>query len=120
NYREHVAEGGAEVPWEPVVFMKATSSLAGPNDPVVIPNYAEELDGEVELALIIGKRAAYVPKERALEFVAVYALHNDYSERSFQLERGGQWVKGKSADTFSPVGPFLSTRDEVPKPDQLG
>ena len=119
NYREHVAESGAEVPREPVVFMKATSSLAGPNDPVVIPKNAEKLDWEVELAVIIGKRTAYVPKERALEFVAGYALHNDYSERSFQLERGGQWVKGKSADTFAPIGPFLSTRDEIPDPGNL-
>ena len=119
NYREHVVESGAEVPQEPVVFMKATSSLAGPNDPVVIPKNAEKLDWEVELAVIIGKKAAYVAKKRALEFVAGYALHNDYSERSFQLERGGQWVKGKSADTFAPVGPFLTTRDEIPDPSNL-
>jgi len=119
NYREHVVESGAEVPREPVVFMKATSSLAGPNDPVIIPKNAEKLDWEVELAVIIGKRAAYVPKACALEFVAGYALHNDYSERSFQLERGGQWVKGKSADTFAPVGPFLATRDEIPNPNNL-
>ena len=99
--------------------MKATSSLAGPNDPVVIPKNAEKLDWEVELAVIIGKKAAYVAKKRALEFVAGYALHNDYSERSFQLERGGQWVKGKSADTFAPVGPFLTTRDEIPDPSNL-
>jgi 2-keto-4-pentenoate hydratase/2-oxohepta-3-ene-1,7-dioic acid hydratase in catechol pathway len=119
NYREHVAESGAELPREPVVFMKATSSLAGPNDPVVIPKNAEKLDWEVELAVVIGKKAAYVAKEQALEFVAGYALHNDYSERSFQLERGGQWVKGKSADTFAPVGPFLTTRDEIPDPGNL-
>jgi 2-keto-4-pentenoate hydratase/2-oxohepta-3-ene-1,7-dioic acid hydratase in catechol pathway len=120
NYRDHAAESGAEVPREPVVFMKATSSLVGPNDPVVIPRNAEKLDWEVELAVVIGKKAAYVAKERALEFVAGYALHNDYSERSFQLERGGQWVKGKSADTFAPIGPFLATRDEVPDPGSLG
>jgi len=120
NYRDHAAESGAEVPREPVFFMKATTSLVGPNDPVMIPKSAEKLDWEVELAVVIGKKAAYVAKERALEFVAGYALHNDYSERSFQLERGGQWVKGKSADTFAPIGPFLATRDEVPDPGSLG
>jgi 2-keto-4-pentenoate hydratase/2-oxohepta-3-ene-1,7-dioic acid hydratase in catechol pathway len=99
--------------------MKATSSLTGPNDPVVIPKNAEKLDWEVELAVVIGKKAAYIAKEHALEFVAGYALHNDYSERSFQLERGGQWVKGKSADTFAPIGPFLATRDEIPDPSRL-
>jgi 2-keto-4-pentenoate hydratase/2-oxohepta-3-ene-1,7-dioic acid hydratase in catechol pathway len=120
NYRDHAAESGAQVPREPVVFMKATSSLAGPNDPVVIPKNAEKLDWEVELAVVIGKTATYIRKEQALEFVAGYALHNDYSERSFQLERGGQWVKGKSADTFAPIGPFLATRDEVSDPSRLG
>lgn len=120
NYRDHAAESGAEVPREPVIFMKATSSLTGPNDPVVIPRNAEKLDWEVELAVIVGKTAAYVTKEQALNFVAGYALHNDYSERSFQLERGGQWVKGKSADTFAPIGPFLATPDEVPEPGRLG
>jgi 2,4-diketo-3-deoxy-L-fuconate hydrolase len=120
NYRDHAAESNAEVPREPVVFMKATTSLVGPDDPVVIPRNADKLDWEVELAVIIGKKASYVPKDRALEFVAGYALHNDYSERSFQLERGGQWVKGKSADTFAPLGPFLSTRDEVPDAGHLG
>ncbi len=120
NYRDHAAESGAEVPREPVVFMKATSSLVGPNDPVVIPKNAKKLDWEVELAVVIGKRAAYITTEQALEFVAGYALHNDYSERSFQFERGGQWVKGKSADTFAPIGPFLATRDEVPNPGCLG
>ena len=113
NYRDHAAESGAEIPREPVVFMKATTSLVGPNDPVVIPRNAEKLDWEVELAVVIGKKAAYIAKEQALEFVAGYALHNDYSERSFQLEHGGQWVKGKSADTFAPMGPFLATRDEI-------
>jgi 2-keto-4-pentenoate hydratase/2-oxohepta-3-ene-1,7-dioic acid hydratase in catechol pathway len=119
NYVDHAAESGSEVPREPVVFMKATSSLTGPNDPVVIPKNAEKLDWEVELAVVIGKKAAYIAKEHALEFVAGYALHNDYSERSFQLERGGQWVKGKSADTFAPIGPFLATRDEIPDPSRL-
>jgi len=104
---------------EPVLFFKATSSLVGPNDALVIPRGAEKVDWEVELAVIIEKKASYVPREQAREFIAGYALHNDYSERSFQLERGGQWVKGKSADTLAPLGPFLATRDEVPKPDRL-
>ena len=109
NFRDHAAESGMEIPQEPVIFFKATTSLVGPNDPVVIPRNATKVDWEVELAVILGKEASYVPKERAHEFVAGYALHNDYSERSFQLERGGQWVKGKSADTFAPLGPFLAT-----------
>jgi 2,4-didehydro-3-deoxy-L-rhamnonate hydrolase len=119
NYRDHAAESSLEIPKEPVVFMKSTSSLVGPNDPVVIPKNAEKLDWEVELAVIIGKPASYITKAQALDFVAGYALHNDYSERSFQLERGGQWVKGKSADTFAPLGPFLATRDEVPDSGRL-
>lgn len=119
NYREHVAESGVQVPREPVIFMKATSSLIGPNDTVVIPKNAKKLDWEVELAVVIGKKASYITKEESFEFVAGYTVHNDYSERSFQLERGGQWVKGKSADTFAPVGPFLATRDEIPNPDNL-
>jgi len=109
-----------EIPQEPVIFFKATTSLVGPNDAVVIPRNATKVDWEVELAVILGKKASYVPKERAHEFVAGYALHNDYSERSFQLERGGQWVKGKSADTFAPLGPFLATGDEIPDPGRLG
>ncbi len=120
NYRDHAAESGMQLPSEPVLFFKATSSLAGPNDALVIPRGAEKVDWEVELAVIIEKEASYVPKEQASEFIVGYALHNDYSERSFQLERGGQWMKGKSADTFAPLGPFLITRDEVPKPDRLG
>jgi 2,4-diketo-3-deoxy-L-fuconate hydrolase len=119
NYRDHAAENGQAIPSEPVIFFKSTTSLCGPNDNVVIPRNASKLDWEVELAVIIGKRASYVPKARALEFVAGYALHNDYSERSFQLERGGQWVKGKSADSFAPLGPFLATRDEIRDPGQL-
>jgi 2,4-didehydro-3-deoxy-L-rhamnonate hydrolase len=114
NYRDHAKETGAEIPREPVIFFKATTSLVGPNDPVVIPRNAEKVDWEVELAVILGKKASYVTKEDALEFVAGYALHNDYSERSFQLERGGQWVKGKSADSFAPLGPFVATPDELP------
>jgi 2,4-didehydro-3-deoxy-L-rhamnonate hydrolase len=114
NYRDHAAETKAEAPKEPVLFFKATTSLVGPNDALVMPRNSSKVDWEVELAVIIGKRALYVPKAEALDFVAGYALHNDYSERSFQLERGGQWVKGKSADTFAPLGPFLATPDEVP------
>lgn len=120
NFHDHAAESGMEIPREPVIFSKATTSLAGPNDPVVIPRDATKVDWEVELAVIVAKKASYVSKERAQEFVAGYALHNDYSERSFQLERGGQWVKGKSADTFAPLGPFLATQDEIPNPGGLG
>ena len=120
NYRDHAAESGMQLPSEPVLFFKATSSLVGPNDALVIPRGAEKVDWEVELAVIIEKNASYVPREHASEFIAGYALHNDYSERSFQLERGGQWMKGKSADTFAPLGPFLATRDEVPNPGRLG
>jgi len=119
NYRDHAAETGQEVPKEPVIFFKATSSLVGPNDNVVIPKSATKLDWEVELAFVIGKEARYVAKQNALDHVAGYALHNDYSERAFQLERGGQWVKGKSADTFAPLGPFLATRDEIPDSGHL-
>jgi 2-keto-4-pentenoate hydratase/2-oxohepta-3-ene-1,7-dioic acid hydratase in catechol pathway len=119
NYRDHAAETGQAVPAEPVIFFKATSSLSGPNDEVVIPRGASKLDWEVELAFVIGKQARYVAKQDALDHIAGYVLHNDYSERSFQLERGGQWVKGKSADTFAPLGPFLATRDEIPDPGHL-
>jgi 2,4-didehydro-3-deoxy-L-rhamnonate hydrolase len=119
NYRDHAAETGSPVPAEPVLFFKATTSLVGPNDPVVIPQDAHKVDWEVELAVVIGVRASYVSQDRASEFVAGYVLHNDYSERTFQLERGGQWVKGKSADTFAPLGPFLATRDEIPDPGNL-
>ena len=113
NFRDHAAESKMELPKEPVVFFKSTTSLVGPNDSLVIPRNGTKVDWEVELAVVIGKRALYVPKESALAFVAGYALHNDYSERSFQLERGGQWVKGKSADTFAPLGPFVATPDEI-------
>lgn len=119
NYRDHAAETGQEVPTEPVIFFKASSSLSGPNDQVVIPKGSTKLDWEVELAFVIGKQARYVARQDALEHVAGYVLHNDYSERAFQLERGGQWVKGKSADTFAPLGPFLATRDEIPDPGHL-
>jgi 2,4-didehydro-3-deoxy-L-rhamnonate hydrolase len=119
NYRDHAAETGQEVPSEPVIFFKATSSLSGPNDEVVIPPGSTKLDWEVELAFVIGREARYVAKRDALDHIAGYVLHNDYSERAFQLERGGQWVKGKSADTFAPLGPFLATRDEIPDPGHL-
>ena len=114
NFRDHAAESGLPLPSEPVLFFKATTALSGPNDDVMMPRGAVKLDWEVELAVIMGRRASYVTEADALEYVAGYALHNDYSERSFQLERGGQWVKGKSADTFAPLGPYLVTRDEVP------
>ncbi len=113
NFRDHAAESKMELPKEPVIFFKSTTSLVGPNDSLVIPRNGNKVDWEVELAVVIGKKALYVPKESALRFVAGYALHNDYSERSFQLERGGQWVKGKSADTFAPLGPFMATPDEI-------
>ena len=119
NFRKHAVESGMAIPQEPVVFFKATSSLSGPNDPIVMPKNSKKTDWEVELAVVIGKRANYVAKEEALDFVAGYALHNDVSEREFQLEKGGQWVKGKSCDTFAPLGPYLVTRDEINDPNNL-
>jgi 2,4-didehydro-3-deoxy-L-rhamnonate hydrolase len=119
NYRDHAEETKAQPPKEPVLFFKATTSLVGPNDALVMPRSSFKVDWEVELAVVIGKRALYVPKEKALEYVAGFSLHNDYSERHFQLERGGQWVKGKSANTFAPLGPFLATRDEIPDAGNL-
>ncbi len=113
NYSDHARETNAPVPSEPIVFFKATSSLVGPNDDLIIPKNSEKTDWEVELAVVIGKKTSYVPEDQALNYVAGYTLHNDYSERAFQLERGGQWVKGKSADTFAPLGPFLATPDEI-------
>jgi len=114
NYRDHAAETKAQVPKEPVIFFKSTTALVGPNDGLVIPKNSTKTDWEVELAVVIKKRTLYVSKEDALDYVAGFALHNDYSERSFQKDRGGQWVKGKSADTFAPLGPFLATLDEIP------
>jgi 2-keto-4-pentenoate hydratase/2-oxohepta-3-ene-1,7-dioic acid hydratase in catechol pathway len=119
NYKDHAAETGAEIPKEPIIFFKSTTALVGPNDPLVTPRGSSKIDWEVELAVVIGKEARYVPEASALDHVAGYALHNDYSERSFQLERGGQWVKGKSCDSFAPLGPFLATPDEIPDPQQL-
>jgi 2,4-didehydro-3-deoxy-L-rhamnonate hydrolase len=113
NFRKHAEESGAETPKEPVVFFKATTAMCGPNDDLVIPRNSKKTDWEVELAFVIGKTAKYVSEKEALNYVAGYVLHNDYSEREFQLEKGGQWVKGKSADTFAPIGPYLVTPDEI-------
>lgn len=120
NFSDHAAESEMELPSEPVLFLKATSSLSGPNDQVLIPRGGTKVDYEVELAVVIEKRASYISRQEAAGFIAGYTLHNDYSERAFQLERGGQWVKGKSADTFAPLGPYLATADEVPDPSNLG
>jgi len=119
NYRDHAAETGAAVPSEPMVFSKAVTALSGPGDPVMIPRDSLKTDWEVELAVVIGSRAQYVEEDGALDCVAGYAVINDVSERSFQKERGGQFVKGKSCDTFAPLGPWLVTRDEVPDPQDL-
>jgi 2-keto-4-pentenoate hydratase/2-oxohepta-3-ene-1,7-dioic acid hydratase in catechol pathway len=119
NYASHAKESGMEIPSEPVLFFKSTTAIAGPNDDLVIPKGSKKTDWEVELAIVIGKRAGYVPKTEALDYIAGYMLHNDYSERTFQLEQGGQWVKGKSADTFAPIGPYLVTKDEIPDPGSL-
>src|ERR1700679_1162095 len=119
NYSDHAAESGMAVPVEPVVFMKATSSICGPNDGVVIPRGSKKSDWEVELGVVIGKPAKYVEEADALSHVAGYCVINDLSERAFQLEGTGQWVKGKSADTFGPIGPWLVTSDEVPDPQAL-
>lgn len=113
NYADHARETNAQIPAEPIVFFKSTSALVGPNDDLIIPRNSEKTDWEVELVVVIGKKASYVDEKDALDYVAGYALHNDYSERAFQLERGGQWVKGKSSDTFAPLGPWLVTKDEV-------
>ncbi|MBC7570934.1 MAG: fumarylacetoacetate hydrolase family protein [Spirosoma sp.] len=119
NYAKHAAETNAPTPAEPILFYKATTAICGPNDNVVIPKKSEKTDWEVELAIVIGKRASYVDLDNAMDYVAGYALHNDYSERAWQLERGGQWMKGKSADTFAPLGPYLVTKDDVPEPNAL-
>jgi 2-keto-4-pentenoate hydratase/2-oxohepta-3-ene-1,7-dioic acid hydratase in catechol pathway len=113
NYRDHARESGMAEPAEPVLFFKSTTAIVGPNDDVIIPKGSTKTDWEVELAVVIGKRASYVTEADAMNHVAGYVLHNDYSERVFQLERGGQWVKGKSCDTFAPLGPFVATPDEI-------
>jgi 2,4-didehydro-3-deoxy-L-rhamnonate hydrolase len=119
NFSDHAAESKMDLPKEPVIFFKASTAVVGPDDALVIPKGATKVDWEVELAVVIGKRASYVDDAKALDHVAGYALHNDYSERAFQLERGGQWVKGKSCDTFAPIGPFLATTDEIHDPQNL-
>jgi 2-keto-4-pentenoate hydratase/2-oxohepta-3-ene-1,7-dioic acid hydratase in catechol pathway len=119
NYAKHAAESGMDNPAEPVVFFKSTTALCGPNDNVTIPKSSEKTDWEVELAVVIGKKASYVEEEEAMDYIAGYCVHNDYSERSFQLERGGQWVKGKSNDTFAPMGPYFVTSDEITDPQNL-
>jgi 2-keto-4-pentenoate hydratase/2-oxohepta-3-ene-1,7-dioic acid hydratase in catechol pathway len=119
NYSDHAAESGMAVPPEPIIFMKATSAICGPNDGIEIPRASEKTDWEVELGIVIGKSAKYVDEAQALEHVAGYCVVNDVSERSFQIERSGQWTKGKSADTFGPIGPWLVTRDEIPDPQSL-
>lgn len=119
NYSDHAAEAGMAMPAEPVIFMKATSSICGPDDDVVIPRGSKKMDWEVELGVVIGKPGKYVEEADALSHVAGYCVVNDLSERAFQLEGTGQWVKGKSADTFGPIGPWLVTPDEVPNPQDL-
>ncbi len=113
NYADHARETGAEIPQEPILFFKSTTALCGPNDNVIIPKGSEKTDWEVELAIVIGKKAKYVSEEDAYDYVAGYCLHNDYSEREYQLERGGNWSKGKGCDTFAPLGPALVTKDEI-------
>ncbi len=119
NYRDHAEESGQPVPEEPVIFMKATSSLSGPDDPVIIPRGSEKTDWEVELAFVIGKEARYIEQADWADYIAGYCVCNDVSERAFQLEGTGQWVKGKSADSFAPLGPWMVTRDEIPDPQAL-
>lgn len=119
NYAKHAKESGMAIPKEPVLFFKATSAIVGPNDDVIIPKGSTKTDWEVELAVVIGNKASYVSEENAMDHVAGYVLHNDYSEREFQLEREGQWVKGKSCDTFAPLGPFMATKDEIADPHNL-
>lgn len=119
NYADHARETNAQVPKEPIIFFKSTTALVGPNDNVIIPKNSSKTDWEVELAVVIGKKASYVEERDAMQYVAGYCLHNDLSEREFQLERNGQWVKGKSCDTFAPLGPFLATPDEMSDVDNL-
>jgi 2-keto-4-pentenoate hydratase/2-oxohepta-3-ene-1,7-dioic acid hydratase in catechol pathway len=119
NYRDHAAESGQAVPAEPVLFMKSSTALSGPFDPILIPPESTKLDWEVELAFVIGRRSAHVSERSASEHVAGYTVMNDVSERAFQIERGGQWVKGKSSDSFAPLGPWLVTPDEIPDPHAL-
>jgi 2-keto-4-pentenoate hydratase/2-oxohepta-3-ene-1,7-dioic acid hydratase in catechol pathway len=119
NYVDHCHETNAPIPVEPIIFFKSTTALCGPNDDLIIPKNSEKTDWEIELAFVIGKKASYVAEAEAMQYVAGYCLHNDYSERAFQLERGGQWAKGKGCDTFAPLGPFLATQDEIADVDNL-
>jgi len=119
NYAKHAEESGMAIPKEPVLFFKATSAIVGPNDDVIIPKNSEKSDWEVELAVVIGKKASYVEEKDALDHVAGYVLHNDYSERAFQIEKEGQWCKGKGCDTFAPIGPFIVSVDEIKDPNNL-
>jgi 2-keto-4-pentenoate hydratase/2-oxohepta-3-ene-1,7-dioic acid hydratase in catechol pathway len=119
NYAKHAAESGMDVPQEPVLFFKASSAIVGPFDDIVIPKGSTKTDWEVELAVVIGKKASYVNEKDAMNHVAGYVLHNDVSERNFQIERSGQWVKGKSCDTFAPIGPYIATPDEISDPNNL-
>ena len=119
NYAKHAKETGANIPTEPILFMKSTTSLTGPFDQIVIPKNSVKTDWEVELAVVMGKKASYVSEQDAMQYVAGYVLHNDVSEREFQLERGGTWDKGKGCDTFAPLGPWMVTPDEIPNPHQL-
>jgi len=119
NYSDHATESKMQLPSEPVIFFKATTAIVGPNDDLIIPKNSIKTDWEVELAVVIGKKASYVDEAVALNYVAGYLLHNDYSEREFQLERAGQWVKGKSCDSFAPLGPYLATQDEIPDVNDL-
>ena len=119
NYVDHCVETGAPIPAEPIIFLKSTTALCGPNDDLIIPKNSEKTDWEIELVFVVGKKASYVEEDDAMDYVAGYCLHNDYSERAFQLERGGQWAKGKGCDTFAPLGPFLATKDEIADVDNL-
>lgn len=119
NYVDHCLETGAAIPTEPIIFFKSTSALCGPNDDLIIPKNGDKTDWEIELVFVVGKKASYVEEADAMDYVAGYCLHNDYSERGFQLERGGQWAKGKGCDTFAPLGPFLATKEEIKDVDNL-
>lgn len=119
NYVDHCHETNAPIPEEPIIFFKSTTALCGPNDDVIIPKNSEKTDWEIELAFVVGKKASYVEEANAMDYVAGYCLHNDYSERAYQLERGGQWAKGKGCDTFAPLGPFMATKDEIADVDNL-
>lgn len=119
NYVDHCVETNSPIPAEPIIFFKSTSALCGPNDNLIIPKNGDKTDWEIELVFVVGKKASYVEEADAMDYVAGYCLHNDYSERAFQLERGGQWAKGKGCDTFAPLGPFLATKEEIADVDNL-